>query len=70
MNICKQCVKILNYDVKSYFFPTRPYVWSVLKPADFDKERHLSWRYAKSELEKLSRGARKRPRCEDEHGGQ
>ena len=25
MNICKQCVKILNYDVKSYFFPTRPY---------------------------------------------
>lgn len=46
------------------------YVWSVLKPADFDKERHLSWRYAKSELEKLSRGARKRPRCEDEHAGQ
>ena len=29
------------------------YVWSVLKPADFDKERHLSWRYSKAELRRL-----------------
>ena len=29
------------------------FVWSVLKPADFNKERHLSWRYAKCELSKL-----------------
>ena len=29
------------------------YVWSVLKRADFNKERHLGWRYAASELPKL-----------------
>lgn len=30
------------------------FVWSVLKPADFDREVHLGWRYAESELEKLA----------------
>ena len=29
------------------------FVWSVLKPADFTKERHLGWRYSKAELAKL-----------------
>ena len=41
------------------------YVWSVLKPADFDKERHLGWRYAGSELAKLRRDAGKRQRREE-----
>ena len=30
------------------------YVWSVLKPADFNREVHLGWRYDASELKKLA----------------
>ena len=40
------------------------FVWSVLKPADFAKERHLGWRYAASALEKLCQATGKRQRCE------
>ena len=29
------------------------YTWTILKPADFNKEVHLGWMYAKSELAKL-----------------
>ena len=38
------------------------FVWSVLKPADWRKERHLSWRYAGSELRKLAAEGKKRAR--------
>ena len=30
------------------------YVWSVLKPADFNREVHLGWRYDTSELKNLA----------------
>ena len=35
------------------FAEKESYVWSVLKPDDFAKERHLSWRYSKAQLVKL-----------------
>ena len=38
------------------------FVWSVLKPTDFNEERHLGWRYAASALEELRRAAGKRQR--------
>ena len=41
------------------------YVWSVLKPAHFNKEVHLGWRYAASELEKRRQAAGNRARCEE-----
>jgi len=41
------------------------YVWSVLKPAHFNCEVHLGWRYAASELEKRRQAAGKRQRCEE-----
>ena len=42
MNICKQCVKILNYDVKSYFFPTRPCLASLVDELEEVRAR-MSW---------------------------
>jgi hypothetical protein len=33
------------------------FVWSVLKGADFNRDVHLGWRYAKSELPKLRAAA-------------
>ena len=30
------------------------FVWSVLKPDDFNKEVHLGWRYDASELKKIA----------------
>ena len=41
------------------------YVWSVLKPADFNREVHLGWRYAASELQKRQQAAGKRARREE-----
>ena len=41
------------------------FVWSVLKPADFNKERHLGWRYAASTLQKLPRATGKRQKRGD-----
>ena len=40
------------------------FLWSVLKPADFAKERHLGWRYAASALEKIRQATGERQRCE------
>ena len=34
------------------------FVWSVLTPADWRKERHLDWRYAARELKKLAAARR------------
>eukprot|EP00966_Prymnesium_polylepis_P103148 2389453-Prymnesium_polylepis.1 len=36
------------------------FMWSVLKPADWRKERHLGWCYAASELPKLRAQPHKR----------
>ena len=41
------------------------FVWSVLKPADFNCEAHLGWRYAASELAKRQQASGKRARREE-----
>lgn len=38
------------------------YVWSVLKPSSFNKDVHLGWRFAKSELLRMDDDEKARPR--------
>ena len=41
------------------------FVWSVLKPADFNQEVHLGWRYSENELAKMKQAAGKRARRDE-----
>ena len=53
-------VRIKWPDEDAEYGERESYVWSVLKPAHFNQEVHLGWRYAGSELEKRRQAAGKR----------
>ena len=47
----------IKWPADSAFEESEAFVWSVLKPADFNQNVHLGWRYAPSELAKLRAAA-------------
>ena len=51
------CTPTGRWPTDEEFDEEESYTWTILKPADFNKEVNLGWRYEKSELAKMKAAA-------------
>ena len=50
---------LTKFSLHPEFEEEESYTWTILKPADFNKETNLGWRYAKAELDKIKAAKKK-----------
>lgn len=62
-----RCKKILpagalriKWEADADYDEDESYVWSILSPRTFNRDVHLGWRFAASELKRMDRDARSR----------